>query len=103
MATTDNEPTKDLNEETSEELEAGPAPAESPIMEQVLAGLNALREEVSFMREDLALVRSELRDVKNALRSLERRFDVYTQDLMRIRGDVLNHENRLEEIERKTS
>ena len=74
------------DEEPTEELETEKAPTTNMMVETL------------FLE-----VREGFARVEKAIHSLERRFDVYTQDLIKMRGDVLNHENRLEDLERKAS
>jgi hypothetical protein len=84
-----NDPTVDLSKEV---------PPPTPIKEQVLAGINALRDEV-------AALRGELREFKedthaNFLR-IENSFEVIHNDLMRIRTDSVGHEKRLKDLEQE--
>jgi archaellum component FlaC len=95
------------NEEPTEELEAQKAPTTNPMLEAILARMNEGFAEINqrFDGVDKRLdgIENELREQQKAIRSLERRFDVYTQDLLKLRGDVLNHESRIEDLERKAS
>jgi len=86
-----DEPTVDLSKA---------APKTTPVLEQILERINSLAEDFVDFRDE---IRQRLSALETATRSLERRFDIYTEDLMRMRGDVKNHEKRLEEVERKAS
>lgn len=94
-----DEPTKDLKEPQEYETK--------PILAAILERVNAIGDELAAFRQEtktrLDALESEMRDVKKNLRSLERRFDIFNQDLNRIRGDMLDHENRIEDLERKAS
>jgi hypothetical protein len=83
-----NEPTVDLSQE---------APKTTPVLEQILEGINALREEVAGLREELRQFKEDTH--ANFLR-VENAFEAVHDDLLRIRAD---DENRIEEIERKAS
>jgi hypothetical protein len=88
------------NEEPTEELEAQKAPTTNSMLEAILARMN---EGFAEINQRFDGIENELREQQKAIRSLERRFDVYTQDLLKMRGDVLNHESRIEDLERKAS
>jgi len=94
-----DEPTKDLKDPQEYETK--------PILAAILERVNAIADELAAFRQEtntrLEALESEMREVKKNLRSLERRFDIFTQDLNRIRGDILDHENRIEDLERKAS
>jgi flagellar motility protein MotE (MotC chaperone) len=94
-----DEPTKDLKDPQEYETK--------PILAAILERVNAIADELAAFRQEtntrLDALESEMRDVKKNLRSLERRFDIFNQDLNRIRGDMLDHENRIEDLERKAS
>jgi archaellum component FlaC len=102
------------NEEPTEELEAQKAPTTNPMLEAILARMNEGFAEINQRFDGIDKrfdgvdkrfdgVENELREQRKAIHSLERRFDVYTQDLLKMRGDVLNHESRIEDLERKAS
>jgi chromosome segregation ATPase len=88
------------SDEPTEALEPQKAPTTQPMLQEILARIN---DGFAGMDQRLAAIEGEMREQRKAIHSLERRFDVYTQDLLKIRGDVLNHENRLEDLERKAS
>lgn len=88
------------NDEPTEELEAQKASTTNPMLEAILARMN---EGFAELNRRFDGVESELREQRKSIHSLERRFDVYTQDLLKMCGDGLNHENRIEDIERQAS
>ena len=76
-------------------------------MEIILERLIAFQEETADnfrkVNERFDGLEAEVASLRQAVRSLERRFDIYTEDLLRLRGDVKNHEKGLEELEFKAS
>ncbi len=48
-------------------------------------------------------VLEELKEHRKILQSLERRFDVFSIEMSKVKGDVLDAINRIEDLERKPS
>jgi archaellum component FlaC len=102
------------NDEPTEELEAQKAATTNPMLEVILAKINAIGEELGSFRGELSSFRSEVNTRFDALEkrmdtiekrmyTIERKFDVFSIELISVKAGVLDAQNRLDELERKAS
>ncbi len=91
-----DEPTKD------------PAEYETkPVMELILERVNAIGDEVTAVRTELTAFRAEFQQFKEDTgRNFDRVYnslEIINNDFLKIRTDILGHEKRLRDLERKAS
>ena len=87
--------TKFLNEDDKQK-----APTTEPMLEAILARLNDL---TAKMETGFAEIKERLTALEKAVHKLERKFDVFSIESMKIKADVLDVVNRVEDLERKAS
>ena len=100
-------PNTDEPEDKTEILSDTKTPATAPVLEQVLDGVNALREEVVSLREEIHSLGARV----DALASLQQAnftrladgMKVLVDELFQRRVDMQGFKDRLEELERKAS
>jgi peptidoglycan hydrolase CwlO-like protein len=116
------------DEEPTEELEAQKARTTNPMLEAILAKVNDLSGKVDDLSgkvndidgkvndidgkvndlaetvgQGFAKMETRFNAVERRLHTLERKFDVFTIENVNVKASVLDHENRLEDLERKAS
>jgi len=94
-----DEPTKDLTDPAEYETK--------PVLELILERVNTIGDEVMAVRIELTAFRAEFQQFKE---DTERNFDrvynsleIMNNDVLKIRTDILGHEKRIKDQERKAS
>jgi hypothetical protein len=106
------------NEEPTEELEVPKKLNTTPVLLDILAGMREgfaqVREGFAQIREDFAKMNSRMDGLEAELagfreetaknfRGVDRKFDVLNNQMLKIQADVLDHHDRLNDLERKAS
>jgi archaellum component FlaC len=95
------------NDEPTEELEAQKAATTNPMLEVILAKVNAIGEELSSFRSEVNTrfdaLEKRMDTIEKRMYTIERKFDVFSIELISVKAGVLDAQNRLDELERKAS
>jgi hypothetical protein len=98
---------KDMSDDQTKVLSDAKVGETQPMLETILERVNALASELRDFRQEVKAgfeqVNQRFDEVEKSIRLLERRVDTLSVDVVRVRADQRDIEDRVDKLERKPS